>query len=217
VAKLRVLFLVLLYFYVNLSSSRLAYGQEGSSSVFLSKQEVRVANLPSLTAPSPHRSAVFATALETVLHDKAVCCGKDSALEDVALYATLSAPFSLRELSTRLQGRHLLSDGQPILVNAEYLSHDSISPALIINTLTEQHAQLIQWKSQVYVLYGALFDETRDSQSGVRAYAIRKLFLLDLRFSDQRREAVFDRETDDWGQMEGLLMVGFAIPPSPWK
>jgi hypothetical protein len=146
-----------------------------------------------------------------------VCCGKDSALEDVALYATLSAPFSLRELSTRLQGRHLLSDGQPILVNAEYLSHDSISPALIINTLTEQHAQLIQWKSQVYVLYGALFDETRDSQSGVRAYAIRKLFLLDLRFSDQRREAVFDRETDDWGQMEGLLMVGFAIPPSPWK
>jgi hypothetical protein len=215
VAKLRVLSFFLLYV-IPLASPR-GYGQEGSSSVFLPNQEVRVANLPSLTAPSAHRSAVFATALETVLHDKAVCCGKDSALEDVALYATLSTPLSLKELSTKLQGRHLSSDGQPILVNAEYIPHDSINPALMVNTLTEQHAQLIEWKSQVYVLYGAVFDETRDSSSSVRAYAIRKLFLLDLRFSDQRREAVFDRETDDWGQIEGLLMVGFVIPPSPWK
>jgi hypothetical protein len=215
VAKLRVLSFFVLY--VIPLVSPLAYGQEGSRSVFLRNQEVRVANLPSLTAPSAHRSAVFATALETVLHDKAVCCGKDSALEDVALYAALSAPLSLRELSTKLQGRHLLSDGQPILVHAEYIPHDSMNPALIVSTLTEQHAQLMEWKSHLYVLYGAVFDETRDSSSGVRAYAIRKLFLLDLRFSDQRREAVFDRETDDWGQMQGLLMVGFVIPPSPWK
>jgi hypothetical protein len=198
-------------------ASTTARGQEGSSSVFLPNQEIRVANLPSLTAPSAHRSAVFATALETVLHDKAVCCGKDSALEDVALYATLSAPLSLKELSTKLQGRHLLSDGQPVMVSADYIPHDSINPSLIVNTLREQHAPLIEWKSHLYVLYGALFDETRDSSSGVRAYAIHKLLLLDLRFSDQRREAVFDRETDDWGQMQGLLMVGFVIPPSAWK
>jgi hypothetical protein len=146
-----------------------------------------------------------------------VCCGKDSALEDVALYATLSAPLSLKELSTKLQGRHLLSDGQPVMVSADYIPHDSINPSLIVNTLREQHAPLIEWKSHLYVLYGALFDETRDSSSGVRAYAIHKLLLLDLRFSDQRREAVFDRETDDWGQMQGLLMVGFVIPPSAWK
>jgi len=215
VAKFRLLcFFVLCV--ITLASTT-ARGQEGSSSVFLPNQEIRVANLPSLTAPSAHRSAVFATALETVLHDKAVCCGKDSALEDVALYATLSAPLSLKELSTKLQGRHLLSDGQPVMVSADYIPHDSINPSLIVNTLREQHAPLIEWKSHLYVLYGALFDETRDSSSGVRAYAIHKLLLLDLRFSDQRREAVFDRETDDWGQMQGLLMVGFVIPPSAWK
>jgi hypothetical protein len=215
VAKLGILSFFVLY--VITLASPLACGQEGSSPIFLANQEVRVANLPSLTAPSAHRSAVFATALETVLHDKAVCCGKDSALEDVALYANLSGPLSLKELSTKLQGRHLLSDGRPVMVNADYVPRDSINPSLIVNTLTEQHAPLIEWKSHLYVLYGALFDETRDSSSGVRAYAIHKLFLLDLRFSDQRREAVFDRETDDWGQMQGLLMVGFAIPPSSWK
>jgi len=215
VAKLRILSFFVLG--VITLVSPLAFAQEGSSSVFLANQEVRVANLPSLTAPSAHRSAVFATALETVLHDKTVCCGKDSALEDVALYASLSAPLSLKELSTKLQGRHLLSDGRPVMVNAEYIPHDSINPSLIVSTLTEQHASLIERKSHVYVLYGALFDETRDSSSGVRAYAIHKLFLLDLRFSDQRREVVFDRETDDWGQMQGLLTVGFVIPPSTWK
>ncbi len=214
-AKLRILSFFLPYVIILLSP--LAYAQEGSSSVFLANQEARVANLPSLTAPSAHRSAVLATALETVLHDKAVCCGKDSALEDVALYASLSGPLSLKELSTKLQGRHLLSDGRPVMVNAEYIPHDSINPSLIVNNLTEQHAPLIEWKSHLYVLYGALFDETRDSPSGVRAYAIHKLFLLDLRFSDQRRETVFDRETDDWGQMQGLLLVGFVIPPSTWK
>ena len=214
-AKLRILFFFA--FSVIILASPLAYGQEGSSPIFLPNQEVRVANLPSLPAPSAHRSAVFATALETVLHDKAVCCGKDSALEDVALYASLSGPLSLKELSTKLQGRHLLSDGRAVMVNADYIPHDSINPSLIVNTLTEQHAPLIEWKSHVYVLYGALFDETRDSSSGVRAYAIHKLFLLDLRFSDQRREVVFDRETDDWEQMQGLLMVGFVIPQPNWK
>jgi hypothetical protein len=196
--------------------SCLAHGQEGAS-VFLANQEVRVTNLPLLTAPSRNRSAVLATALETVLHDKGVCCGKDSALEDAALYATLADPAPLKELATKLQGRHLLSDGRAIMVNTEYVPQSAINPGLIIGSLQEQHAQLIEWKSHVYVLYGVIFNETRDLSSGVREYAVRKLLLLDPRFSDQRREVVFDRETDDWGKVQGLLTVAFAIPPSPWK
>ena len=214
-AKLRVLSFFVLY--VIPLVSPLAYGQEGSRSVFLRNQEVRVANLPSLTAPSAHRSAVFATALETVLHDKAVCCGKDSALEDAVLYATLSDPLSLKEFSTKLQGKHSMSDGRAIVVNAEYVPQSSINAGLIVISLRDQHALLLEWKSHLYVLYGATFDETRDLGSGERDYAIRRLFLLDPRFSDQRRETEFNRETDDWGGVQGLLTVSFVIPPSPWK
>lgn len=198
-------------------ASRLACGQENRNTVFLANQEVRVTNLPSLTAPSRHRSAVLATALETILHDKAVCCDKDSALEDSVLYATLTDPVSLKELSTKLQGRHLLSDGRAIVVTAEYVPQSSIGPGLIVASLRDQHALLLEWKSHLYVLYGAAFDETRDLGSGERDYAIRKLFLLDPRFSDQRRDVEFNRETDDWGGVQGLLTVSFAIPQSPWK
>jgi len=169
---------------------------------FHPNQEVRVTNLPSLTAPSTGSSAVLTTALETVLHDKAVCCGKDASLED----AVLSEPLSLKELSAKLQGRHLLSDGRPIVVSAEYVPQSSINSGLIIGALLDQHAPLIEWKSHLYVLYGAIFDEAR-YYSGMRQYAIHKLLLLDPRFSDQRRETEFNRETDDLGKVQGLLTL----------
>jgi len=217
VAKLRVLSVSTLSIVIFALASRLACGQENRNSVFLANQEVRVTNLPSLTAPTRHRPAVLATALETILHDKAACCGKDSALEDAVLYATLSDPVSLKELSTKLQGRHPLSDGGAIVVHAEYVPQSSINAGLIVISLRDQHALLFEWKSHLYVLYGATFDETRDLGSGERDYAIRKLFLLDPRFSGQRRETEFNRETDDWGGVQGLLTVSFVIPPSPWK
>jgi len=168
-------------------------------------QEVRVANLPSLTAPSTNASAVLATALETILHDKAVCCGKNSALGDTAL----SAPLSLKELSARLQGRHVLSDGRSVTVSAEYVPQNSITPDLMISALLKQHALLIEWRAHFYVLYGVVFDETR-YDSGLAQYAVHKLLLRDPRFSDQRRDVEFNRETDDWGKVQGLLTLAVA-------
>jgi hypothetical protein len=185
----------------------LANAQENRNSMFLANQEVRVANLPSLTAPSTHRSAVLATALEIILNDKAVCCGKDSALQDAVSYATLTDPVSLKELSAKLQGKHPLNDGGAIVATSEYVPQSSISPGLIVATLRDQHALLIEWKSHLYVLYGATFDENRDLGSGERDYAIHKLLLLDPRFSDQRRETEFNRETDDLSAVQGLLTL----------
>ena len=175
---------------------------QDTSYLFSPNAEARVTNLPSLTAPSKDPSAVTATAVEIVLRDQTLCCGKDSALGDTVL----SDPRTLKELSTKLQGRHLLSDGRPIMVNAEYAPEISINSGSIVGALKDQRASLFEWKSHVYVLYGAIFGETR-CQSGARQYSIVKLLLLDPRFSDQRREAVFNRETDDLGKVQGLLSL----------
>jgi hypothetical protein len=147
--------------------------------VFHPNQEVHVTDLPSPTASSNKPSAVLAAALETILHHKSVCCGKNSALEDTVL----SAPLSLEELSAKLQGRHVLSDGRSVMVSAGYVPQSSITPDLMISALTEQHALLMEWKSHFYVLYGAIFDETVYT-SGQRQFAIHKILLLDPRFSD---------------------------------
>jgi hypothetical protein len=178
------------------------------AAVFLPHQVVRVANLPSLTAPSANPAAVLATSLETILHDQDVCCGKDSGLED----AVLSAPTSLKELSARLQGRHVLSDGLSITVRAECFPQSSVNAGRVISTLMDQQSMLIEWKSRVYVLYGAIFDETRVYNPDGWQFVIHKLFLLDLRFSDQRRETQFNNGTDDWKNVQGFLTVSVARP-----
>jgi hypothetical protein len=131
-----------------------------------------------------------------------MCCGKDSVFEDVPL----SDPRSLEELSAKLQGTHRASDGRSIEINADYLSQSSINAATIVGALANQHAPLIEWKSRLYVLYGAIFDETL-AYSGVREYSIHKLLLLDPRFSDVRRESVFNRDSDKLEDVQGVLIL----------
>jgi hypothetical protein len=178
---------------------------EDTCYLFSPNEEARVNNLPALTAASKDTSSVIAAAVEMVLHDTTLCCGKDSPLGD----SVLSEPRSLKELSGKLQGRHLLSDGRPIVVNAEYASQNSINSGVIIGALQDQRAPLLEWKSHVYVVYGAVFGETR-CHSGARRYSIVRLLLLDPRFSDQGREAVFNRDSDDLGKVQGLLTLSVA-------
>ncbi|HEY6339170.1 MAG TPA: hypothetical protein VIW68_11815 [Candidatus Sulfotelmatobacter sp.] len=201
-AKLRVLSVLLSVACVAVFSR--AQDQQANRCVFFPNQEVRVTNLALPTAPPKDTTAVIATEIEAILHDSALCCGKDSALGDFVL----SEPRSLKELAAKLQGRHLLSDGRPIQVNAEYDPQTAISAGLI-SILQEQRAMLFEWRSHVYVLYGAIFGEER-CVSGARHYSIAKLLLLDPRYSDQRRETVFNRETDDLSKVQGLLRLSVA-------
>jgi hypothetical protein len=159
---------------------------------FLPNQEVRVDNLPLLTAPSADASAVLATALETIIPDRDVCCGKYSGLED----AVLSARSSLKVLSVR----------------AGYFPKSSIDPSLIVTTLMDQQPMLIKWKSHVYVLCGAIYDETRSYGQEGSLFRIHKLLLLDPRYSDQRRESEFNGETDDWNNIQGILTLSVVRP-----
>jgi len=71
-------------------------------------QEIRVRDLPLLTARSTPASDVPATSIEIVFNDKEVCCGKNFSLEDSVQE---SNPKSLKDIASKLQGKHRLSDG----------------------------------------------------------------------------------------------------------
>jgi hypothetical protein len=62
------------------------------------------------------------------------------------------------------------------------------------------------WDSHLYVLDGADFDEVA-SADGSTAFMIHKLLLLDTRYWGARREVTFDRETGDWGRVQGILRL----------
>ena len=164
-------------------------------------QQVRAPDLPLLTAASDQAATVLATALAITVHNRAICCAKGSALEDVFL----SDPQSLKDLSSSLQGRGGWSDHPPIL-RVEYLAPHAPENGVLLAALLNHHASMIQWKSCFYVVYGAVFDETVYS-SGRRQYAIHKFLLWDPRFSDERRESEFQIGTDDWEKVQGVLTL----------
>src|SRR5579863_2515327 len=167
-------------------------------------ESVRVSNLPTLMARSHDPSDVLLTSLDTILHDREVCCGKDSALEDSAQRAD---PASLQDVAAKLRGRHLLSDGRPIMVTAKYIAPDAVNAYLLIETLQQKHAMLLLWKSHLYVLYGATYILDFDPNSGDSTDNVLTLLLIDTRYSDSRRNVEFNRETDDWSKVQGFFWV----------
>lgn len=166
-------------------------------------QEVRIGDLPSLTAKSRSASDVLATSVEIILRDRQICCGKDSGLEDNIQAAD---PRSLQDVAKRLKGRHVLSDGRAITVTAEYWPAAAVNSGQLINTLNGKHAVLMEWNSHLYVVYGVIFDQTVNQDSSIMN-AIHKILLLDTRFPDERRTVLFDRLTDDWGKVQGMLLL----------
>lgn len=185
--------------------SCLAHGQSYPNQRYPGK-EVHVSGLRALVARSHEAPDVLLTSLDIMLHDRSVCCGPDSALGDSA---ERSAPSSLKDVAAKLQGRHLLSDGRPIMVAAEYFDPAAINSGMLVGTLRDKRALLLQWNSHIYVCYGVIYDEIYD-ENGALQYSIRKFLLLDTRYSDSRREIEFNRETDDWSKVQGMLRLTVA-------
>ena len=208
-AKLRA-FSALLVFAVLVTISSVGQDQSYGYTIYHPNQEIRIKNLSLGEAVS--RSTVLAAELEAVFHDKDLCCAKNSALEDIALYSSLAAPVSLKEISGKLQGRHLLPDGRSFQVNTEYAAPDTINSGAIVNALRNQNPPILEWKSHFYLVYGAVYNEALDSSGTGTSYSITKLLLLDGRYSDQRRETEFDRDTEDWSKVQGLLTLTVSRP-----
>ncbi len=166
-----------------------------------------MSGLPSLMARSHDPADVLRTSLDTIIHDRGVCCGKDSALEDSVEKAD---PLSLKDLAAKLQGRHLLSDGRPIMVTADFIEPTAINAGVLIAVLRDKHALLFEWNSNLYVCYGVTYLRDFDYSTGGEADTIQKLLLRDTRYSDSRREQVFDRATDEASKIEGMLRLTVA-------
>ncbi len=180
-----------------------------SAQVAYPEQELRINDLPALTARSTHASDALATSLEIIFNNKEVCCGKNSALEDSVQSAD---PKSLKDIAARLQGRHLLSDGRPITVTSEYLTPDQVNAGHLITMMRDQHPALMMWNSRLYMVCGVTYVETLDNSEPSIAYAVHKFLLQDVRFSDARRSVSFDRLTEDLSKVQGLLFLQSAGP-----
>jgi hypothetical protein len=180
-----------------------AYSQLDGASVVHPDQELEVTSLPSITASSPGANAVLIASLATVIMQPDVCCDPDSALE---AQIPSARNLSLKDLGEKLRGKHYLGSGLAIEVADQYWSGASVNVEDIIAALIAQHPLLIDWNGHLYVLYGAVFDEYLYS-NGTTQLVLKTLSLIDTRYSDERRYVSFNRQTDDWGKLTGLLTL----------
>ena len=165
---------------------------------------VEVHDIAPIKARSHEPADVLIAAVDTVFHDQQVCCGKNSALIDSLEKAD---PVSLKSVAERLQGRHLYSDGRPLHITAECVMPAAVSPGQVVSMIASQHPPLMRWNSHLYVVYGVDYRRTEDTSTGARSLILLKFLLWDLRYSDARRNVVFDRETEDPAKVQGLLFI----------
>jgi hypothetical protein len=170
--------------------------------------EVHISGLPALKSRTKDPSDVLKTSLDTILDNPEICCGKDSGLVDSLERAD---PTSLKDVASKLQGRQLTGDGRPIMVTASYIAPDEIGADALINTLQDKQPLLMEWNSHIYVLYGVTYRKDYDP-NGAMLDTILTLLLIDTRYADSRREIVFDRQSDDWSKVQGVLRVTVAGP-----
>lgn len=194
---------------VSLSFS-LAHAQEQSypSVVVHPNQEVTVKNLHLQLARSPGETAALAGALETILDFPQLCCGRNSSIPALP---TSGRSNSLQEIATKLNGKHVLSDGRPVFVAAHYFSASAITSHQIVAFLMENQTLLVQWDSHFFVLRGAVFDDKVYSD-GNRDIILRKLRLFDPDATAAAHEITFDREKNQWSQVQGFLLIKATRP-----
>lgn len=166
-------------------------------------QEVQVSSLPSVVADSSSDADVLVASVAIAVKEPEVCCARSSALVDQVASVT---KLSLKELGQKLRGKHYFDSGAPLVITDQYWPGASVNSEEIVGSLLAQRPLLATWNGHLYVLYGAVFNEYV-YDSGARMHAIQKLLLLDTRFDDDRRYVIFNRSTDDWGKVSGLLSL----------
>lgn len=187
----------------------LAFALSAHGQVPYQDTDIEIHDLPTLVARTHHSSDVLLTSLDTVFHNKDVCCGSDSALGDSAQAAD---PKSLKDVAAKLDGRHLFPDGRPIKVTAQYVTAAQINSGDLISAILNQHAALLEWNSHIYVVRGLVYIWATygSADNPVAGTIIRKILLWDTRYSDARREVLFTRNSDDLSSVQGLLFLTYA-------
>lgn len=178
--------------------------------------ELRVKGLHFYTADSRNgdNTADLAAALQTVIANRDLCCGRNSTLVDSVGQVM---PLSLGLAAAKIGGRKILPDGRPVIVDASYTPvQTENNPATLVygKLLTALHHNqplLMQWKSRVYVVYGAEITEmVAQSNDGSGVYdTIDKILLFDPATGQQ---TAFTSATDSLADVQGLLTV--SVTPS---
>jgi hypothetical protein len=121
-----------------------------------------------------------------------------------------AAAASLRMLTSKISGAVCHANDSTVRITATFVPNGAIQGDSIIASVIAGKPLLIQWHGTLYVLYGVVYDEHL-RYSGSRTNVIRQLLLIDPRYSDKRHFVAFDRDRNDFADVEGMASVGVTF------
>jgi hypothetical protein len=169
-------------------------------------QRVTVPGLAAVSAKDTSSAAITKAALATVLSASKLKCDPDSPIESVA---EANAGASLQTLASKISGASCVVNGRRLRVQANFVPNGAIQGNNIIASIKASKPLLFEWKGALYVLYGVVYDEHLH-YSGRQDNVIRQFLLIDPRYSDKRRLVSFEREKDNFAEVEGVAGVSVS-------
>ena len=169
---------------------------------------VSVPNLSPENAADESSGAVAQAAMATVLSASNMTCDSASQLNAVL---EANGGTTLRTLAEKLRGASCMTNGTIVHLSAEFTPNASIQPDSILAPILHGRPLLLRWNGELYVLRGVIYDEHLHN-SGNRENVIRELLLIDPRYSDRRRFVSFDRQKNDFSEVEGIAEIRFVLP-----
>lgn len=94
-------------------------------------------------------------------------------------------------------------------LTTSFTPNAAIKANSIIASVMARQPLLLEWRGEVYVLYGVLYDEHL-YDTGAQDNVIRELLLNDPRHSDDRRFLTFEREKDNFAEVSGIAAISVA-------
>ena len=122
------------------------WNQATFGQIFDKDLEIRVDILPTLVAPFTDPVDVHVPSLTVVFQDKETCCGENSAPGDRVRTAD---PRFFKRVASKLNGRHLLSDGRQFVVIADNMAPNAMNSDTLIGMITNHHAGLMHWNAHL--------------------------------------------------------------------
>ena len=166
-------------------------------------RRIQISNLAGISSTDTTSPAITKAALAIVISASKVNCEHDSQLESIA---DANAGASLQTLVTKVAGAFCSENGRRFRVTASFVPNSAIQGNNIIASLKQGQPLLIEWKDVLYVLYGVVYDE-RIHSSGRQDNFIREFLLIDPRYSDKRRLVTFERDKDNFAEVEGIASI----------
>lgn len=115
---------------------------------------------------------------------------------------------SLHDTALKVNGTSCLTTEGSVRIGMRFIPKEDIRSEYVLQCLVDRQPMLFEWKHNIYVLYGMIYDQqVGGGENYSTYYVVRKFLLIDPRYSNQRRFVSFVPPQDKMNDVSGAAIL----------